>query len=169
MRMSTQEDNKKKAKFYDPDTKLKQKVGGDTLKKETVEKADTFIEKNDVDFEPMARDFLNDMRKSLDRAHRGELNQKQLVEEMTLPVMQLKGNAATFKYPLITALMNTLLNFLETLDSLNKDVLKISEVYYSTVRVVLAHKMKGDIDKRGELLIKELERTIQRYRKKYNH
>lgn len=160
-------DKKKNVKFYEPDKSLKIKVGPTPFKKETVEKADKELEKNEIDFEPMAKDALQEMRQSIDKARQGKGDPKELVDELTKPVMQLKANAATFKYPLITQLMNILLNFLETLDDVNKDVIAITEINHKAVRTVLAHKMKGDTDKRGDLLVRELGNVIQRYRKKH--
>ena len=161
--------SKKKAKFFDPDTRLKKKVGNTPFKKDKVEKANSFIEKNDVDFKPMAEDLLKQMREILDEAQKRPEDQKEIVELLTQPVMELKANAATFKYPLISQMMNILLNFLETLEELNKDALDVAEVNYKTVRVILAHDMKGNKDKRGDLFVKELDSAIQRYRKKHSH
>lgn len=168
MRSSNEKPKKSKAKFYDPDTKLKEKVGTATpFKKERVEKAQTFVDENEVDFEPIARDLLLKMREDLDRARAGKMSQAELVENLTQPVMELKANAATFKYPLISILMNILLNFLETLEKLNDDALDIAEVNYTTVKAVLAHKLKDESDPRAQLFIKELQGAISRYRKKH--
>lgn len=169
--MSSPEDksNKKKPKFFDPDIRLKKKVGNTPFKKEKVNKADTFIEKNEVDFKPMAKEQLKKMRAILDKARKKPDNQKQIVEDLTQPVMELKANAATFKYPLISQMMNILLNFLETLEELNDDALDVAEVNYKTVKVILSHDMKGTSDKRGDLFVKELDSAIQRYRKKHSH
>lgn len=170
--MTSSEDknkNTKKAKFFDPDTRLKKKVGNTPFKKEKVEKAQTFMEKNDVDFKPMAKDLLAQMRAILDEAKEQPENQKEIVERLTQPVMELKANAATFKYPLISQMMNILLNFLETLEELNQDAIDVAEVNYKTVHVILAHDMKGNKDKRGDLFVQELDSAIKRYRKKYSH
>lgn len=167
--MSTREKDpkKKKAKFFEPDTSLKKKVGPGLIKKETVNSADRFIENNKVDFIPMAQKLMKEMRGILDQAQEGKLTKAQLVEEITKPVMQLKGNAATFKYPIITMLMNTLLNFLETLEELDKDALTITEVNYKALRAVLSHNIRDNKDQNGYLFAKELENAIKRYRKKH--
>ena len=165
--MAQEEEHKrKKARFYDPDTRLKQKVGPTPFKKERIDQAQKHIESNDVDFEPMAQELLKTLRKDIDAAKKGELEQKELVERLTQPVMELKANAATFQYPIISKLMNILLNFLETLDSLDEETLEITEVTYRAVNAILAHKIRNINDKRGELMIQELENVILRYRKK---
>lgn len=168
MSPSNEKPKKSKAKFYDPDTKLKEKVGtGTPFKKERVDKAQKFVDQNEVDFQPMAENLLKQMREDLDRAQAGKLSQAELVENLTQPVMELKANAATFKYPLISILMNILLNFLETLEELNDDSLNIAEVNYTTVKAVLAHELKDESDPRAQLFIKELQGAISRYRKKH--
>lgn len=160
--------SKAKPKFIAPNKALQKKVGATPFKKESVTKADQFIDENNIDFSPLAKQFLNDMRAALDNAHAGQNDPHKLVEALTEPVMQLKANAATFKYPLITQLMNVLLNFLETLDALNNDSMKIAELSYGSVKVMLVKKMQNPYDKQGDMLVKEFAKAIARYRKRHD-
>ena len=52
------------AKFYKPPNTLKQKVGSGGLANEILERAQSLIEKNEIDFNPMAEHYLDMLRRN---------------------------------------------------------------------------------------------------------
>lgn len=142
---------------------LQAKVGSGPLDEKVVEECQKVMDTNDVDFAPLAREFLDKLKTAIDQAKTGEVSLEDSVQAMTQPVMELKANASTFKYTLIGNLANVMLSFLEAIKTMDKTVLEIVEAHHKTLTAIVANKMKGDGGANGKMLEQELKDACKRY------
>ena len=68
-----------------------------------------------------------------------------------------------FNYGLIGSMSNIMLNFLETIESVDKDVLEIVAANQKTLQLILSNNMKGDGGEFGKELTMELKDACRRY------
>lgn len=145
---------------------LQAKVGSGPLDNKVVEKCQQVIDNNDVDFAPLAKEFLDKLAEAIMRAQRDNENTREIIQEMSQPVMQLKANAALFKYDLIGKLANVMLSFLESVRAIDKTVIEIVDAHHKTLSVIILKKMKGDGGSHGIQLEQELKDACSRYLQK---
>lgn len=157
----------RKAKFFKPQNALKQKVGTGGLDETILNKAETFISDNTVEFEPIAKKFIHSLAQALKNAEKDTIAEKKRLQDIVTPVMELKANGGMFRYFLLSDIANVSLNFLESLDSLNKDAIRIAELHYKTMHLIIAKRLSGDGGKEGKALLKELSKASDRYFKRY--
>lgn len=127
-----------------------------------VSKSQQVIDANTVDFLPLAEDYLATLSVVLKDAKSGARGGADILQDMIRPVMGLKANAAMFQYPLIGSLATIMLNFLETLENIDPDVLEIMEVHQKALTVLIHSEIKGG-GQGGEVLVKELREACRRY------
>lgn len=143
---------------------LQAKVGTGPLDQATVERCQRVMDNNDVDFAPLAKEYLDELDRAIAKATSGGSESRdELVAAMTAPVMQLKANAATFRYDLIGSLANVMLSFLEAVSELDKDVITIVAAHHQTLNAIVANKMEGDGGVHGQQMEQELKGACQRY------
>lgn len=161
--------NKKpSAKFYKPSAILRQKIGGGPLTAEQIARAQSAIDHNDVDFTPLGLQFLEELQGALThlKGHMSDHKADSQKQSLTEPVMELKANAAMFNYELVGSLANIMLNFLESIEALDKDALDIVQGHHDSLKVILNGKMKGDGGGNGQVMLSELNEACARYYKK---
>jgi hypothetical protein len=153
-------------KITPADKSLQKKAGVGEIDPELILKAEQFIQDNDEDFTPMALELLAKLASTLARIKRHNIRTAEVLQELEAPVMQLKANGKMFKYDLVTSLASITLDFLESIDTLDDDVLALVTVQLSGLQVIIAQKMKGSGGLDGMRLREELEEACQRYYKK---
>ena len=153
----------KRAKIIRPNYLLKAKVGHLTPNKETITKCQNVIDKNDVDFTPYAKDMLQKLEKTIEKAKSGELTKDQSKAQMAEHVMQLKANAPMFGYELVGNLANIMLNFLEQIKWLDQHVIEIVTAHHKTLSLIFIKNMRGDCGEIGKRFEKELKDACARY------
>lgn len=144
------------------DRVLQAKVGTGTISEEIISRAQGVMDNNDVDFAPMAKGFLSELGESVEKARGGE-NMDECVKVMTESVMQLKGNAKTFRYDLIGNLANVMLDFLENVEQLDNDAIEIVGAHHKTLSAIVIKKMTGDGGAYGTQMEEELRSACERY------
>lgn len=161
---------KKKVQFLQPPNRLRIKVGTGGLPENTILRAQKILDDTDLDFGPMADEYIAMFDKAVDKLRKTETPDKDDILDVTLPVMQLKANGGMFRYQLITDVANILLNFLEELEpeGLNADAWEIINAHDQAIRSVVAHRVEGDGGKEGVQLKRELYDACRRYFEKYN-
>tara|TARA_B100002003_G_C13859248_1_gene420785 strand:- start:92 stop:598 length:507 start_codon:yes stop_codon:yes gene_type:complete len=142
---------------------LQAKIGAGPLDVKKVEAAQKIIKENNVDFSPMAKQYLEDLQEVINKASDGSSDLQAMVQEMTQPVMELKANAAVFGYDLVGNLASVMLSFLEAVKSLDKTVIEIVQAHHKTLSAIIANKMKGDGGPHGKQLEQELKDACLRY------
>ena len=154
---------KKQPKVIKANYALQAKVGSGPLDTQKVEACQKVMDNNDVDFAPMAMDILNKLKPAIDDAKNGADDVQQSVEKMTQPVMELKANAALFRYDLIGNLANVMLSFLEAVKTLDNTAIEIVNAHHQTLSAIVLKKMQGDGGKYGKQLEQELKDACMRY------
>lgn len=164
--MQSQED--RETKVIKASYLLQNKVGAGPLDEKKLAEARQIIEKNNIDFVPLGMQFLDELEVILNKARAEKMSPAELREQLTQPVMQLKGNAAMFKYDLIGLLANIMLSFLESLETVDDDALEIVTAHHSTLKAIITKKLTGDGGTHGQAFQNELVQACQRYFKKRN-
>lgn len=161
--MSIELQSPKKAKIIKADYSLLAKVGSGPLDEKLVQRCQKVMDSNTVDFTPLANEFLEKLKAAINDTKSGKLSKDKAIEAMSGPVMQLKGNAATFRYELIGNLANVMLSFLESITVLDDDVLAIVDAHHKTLSAIVLKKMSGTGGSSGKLLEDELKGACKRY------
>src|SRR5690242_20454244 len=120
--MADQDEQPKKlrrAQTIMPPNKLKEKVGSGGIDQTVVAKAQDMIETNTVDFNTTAIVLLALLSKTLEEAQTGARQGEDTINALLYPAMQLKAQGALFQYPLVTDIAAILIDFLETVETLD--------------------------------------------------
>lgn len=162
--MSTSESAKPKvikAKY-----ELQQKVGMGPLDEKKVTLSQAVIENNQVDFVPLGLSILKSLSDALAQANDPSISMKDMKVMLTKPVMELKANAAHFRYTLITDMANVMLNFLESIHAMDPDAINIVRAHHDTLNLIIIKKMEGSGGAVGKQLVDELKMACDRYYKR---
>lgn len=153
----------KKANIIKADYGLQNKIGTGPLDPETVKKCQSVIDNNNVDFSPIALEILEGLEKAIASAKSPGTPTRDGIQGMAQTVMQLKANAATFRYTLIGNLANVMLSFLESVKTLDADVIQICEAHHKTLKAIIVKRLQGDGGIYGKQLEEELKSACKRY------
>jgi hypothetical protein len=158
----------KKPKFITPPNRLKMKAGSGGLPQQTIAKAQNFMDNYKIDFRPEA-EKLNQNLEAASKAIMKAVNENAPCDkdQLIVPVMQLKANAGQFKYQLISDVADICLQFLESLETYDLEVLDIVRAHQKTIHIIIESDLKGDGGKNGFQLVEELHKACQRYYKKH--
>ncbi|MFK7839575.1 MAG: hypothetical protein AB8B83_04530 [Bdellovibrionales bacterium] len=152
-----------KPKVIKANKSLQAKVGTGPLDQEAVEKCQMVIDNNDVDFTPLAMEYLDKLKNAIITAKDPSTPTQKAVANMTAPVMELKANASTFKYTLIGTLANVMLSFLEGIEKMDQDAIAIVEAHHKTLTAIVLKKMTGNGGTFGQQMEEELKGACKRY------
>ena len=158
---------KKKGRVFQIVNTLKQKVGSGGFDPVAIKRAQDYIEEhanNPELFEEMAVPILKDMKAICDKI---SSNEAVTVDEMTMPILDLKSNGQMFGYKPITAICSDILDVAQSTKVLNKDFEDLFVSLYEAIRVMLKNKMTDQNNKMVMCFDMELGRACSRYRKKY--
>lgn len=158
--------DQKKAKVIKANYELQAKVGAGPLDERVVQECEKIIEENDVDFGPLAQEFLDKLKVAIGKARKKEVSTQEAVKLMAQPVMELKANAAIFRYNLIGNLATVMLSFLESLKEMDDNAIEIVDAHHKTLTLIAHQKMSGDGGEHGKVLEKELKDACLRYMKR---
>jgi two-component system, chemotaxis family, chemotaxis protein CheY len=142
---------------------LQAKVGLGLIPQDKIEKSQSVIEKNRFDFKPTALTFLHQLRFELDEAQKSSYSSRRSIEKLINPIMQIKANARIFKYSRLGDMASIMLNFLEGMNELDKDILDIIESNYKSLRHIVQEGLVGDAGSLGQTFENELEAVCKRY------
>ncbi|MCB1783712.1 MAG: response regulator [Alphaproteobacteria bacterium] len=139
------------------------KVGGEEIDPEVIVRCQKILDNNKVNFAPLAQKYIDEIDseiqviKSLDEVPLHHL------QNISSPVMQIKANARIFKYDRLGDLAAVMLNFLEHLNEVDDDVIKIIEAHDKSLRLIVEKEISGDGGDVGKHFQKELEDVCNRY------
>lgn len=142
---------------------LQAKVGTGEVDEKKVALSQKVIEKDGTDFAPMANEFLDQLDLALSQVQSNPSELKTSLQPVIAAIMQIKGNAGMFNYTLVGSLAGIVLNFLETLNTWDKDAHTIIEAHAKTLRIIVSGGMKGDGGDYGTQLVTELRDACNRY------
>src|SRR3989338_1582541 len=142
---------------------LQAKVGMGQIPDDVLAKSQSLIEKNIINFTPIAKQFLQQFRSGLDIAHTEKYTNRKTIERLIDPVMQIKANARIFKYELLGDLASIMLNFLESMNELDEDAMAIVEAHHTTLSRIVSDELHGDGGANGKSFEEELQAACKRY------
>lgn len=90
--------------------------------------------------------MLNLLDKAITNTRNGLLTGPKALESIIYPAMQLKAQGGMFHYPLVTDIADIMVNFMETLDTLDADAIDIAEAHQKTLQLIIAKDIR---DKQG--------------------
>lgn len=156
--------------YIPPSPALKQKAGSGGIPDHLIERGQSQINDNKVDFVPIADKYIKDIRALLQkiRDEKSSNKKKKLIQQIILSIMQLKAHGGMFNYPVITNISNYILRFVEGNENINEDLFKIIEAHNNTIELVTSQQVKKENDVRAIALTQELQGVIERYQKKYS-
>lgn len=154
----------KKARKIKANKELQLKVGTGQIDERVVDAAQKVIEDNTVDFAPVAKPELDALQKAMDAARKDMSDGQAVLDSLKTPIMNLKANAATFKYKFISDLTGTVLMFLENVNKPDKKILQIVDVLHKTILLSLAYNMQGDGGDNGKVLLAAFSKLCQKYK-----
>lgn len=161
---------KRDATFIMPPNIIKGKVGTGGLNEKVLKRAQKLLETHTADFAPLADIYLSRMMEGIEAAEKVDKNEdnlEDLISAILLPCVQLKANGAMFHYQLITRIADRFVQFMEVVERLDTETLEIARAYHSTIKIVVAGKIKGDGGKQGDALVEELNNACMRYFEKH--
>ena len=158
--------NNSKVRFIKPPNKLKAKVGSGGISPALIEKAQEVISNNNVDFIPMAQEFLDKIAKT--KAAFQKNNDAKEKEALAALIMQLKASGGMFQYQLVSEVADSCLHFFENCENFNKDAFIVLQAHENTIKIIIKNKLKGDGGKEGYALVTELHKASQRFFAKHH-
>jgi len=157
--------SKKEVKKIRASNALAQKIGAGDVDSKKIAAAQDVMEATEIDFGEIANPFLEKLQAAVvaAQAREGDADGKALIESITNPTMNLKANAATFNYPLVSEAAGTVLNFLDMLQTIDDDIVVIADNLHKAITVIVSQKMSGADNPIGKTLVKEFKDVCQRY------
>ena len=134
---------------------LQKKIGTGVIDEKKIERAQDVIRNNKVDFAPVAKPHLDELSRAIKStmALKSPADEKQILESYMTPIMNIKANAATFNFELISGLAGIVLTFLEDVKKYDRKVLQIVDLLYKTVLLILARRISGEGGVEGRALL----------------
>lgn len=144
-------------------TKLQLKTGKGTIDPAVIHNAEKIMEEIDIDFAPMAQDYLYVVVITLRDLDNNKINKRDAHRKITKAIMELKANSKIFGYGLLGDLSGVLLNLIDNSDDLDPDLIKIINAHYKTGTVIINDRMTGDGGQIGKVIFKEFQAACARY------
>lgn len=161
------QNNKRNVRFIRPPNLIKQKVGSGGLEADKLNAAEALIGESGHLFIPFAKDMLTLLKQLIDVFETRKDEGNDYIEDIIHPIMDIKANGAMLGYPMTSHIADVTLHFLETIDALNVDSIKIIDVTHKALSVVVQQDMKGFDNKISNELRKELNQACDRYIEKH--
>ncbi len=160
---------RRRAEFITPPNLIKQKVGSGGLSEEILDRAQELLEKNTIDFLPLAEIYLKRLKDGVVlSANLGPADDiEYVISTMLYPAIQLKGNGTMFHYPLVTTMADKLIQFLEVIERPDSKIVEIVTAFHTTIEMVVKGRIQGEGGAHGYSLVKALDGACQRYFEKY--
>ena len=142
---------------------LQIKVGKGNISPNQIQRAQSIIENNKVEFAPLAKPHLKALKEAVAEAVRDVKDSADILEDIMAPIMNLKANAATFNYPLITEISAVILTFIETVKRVDHEIVEILENFYKTMSVIISQEIYTSQNPVGSRLLDEFRQVCRRY------
>lgn len=160
-------DRLKKAKFHNPPNKLREKVGYGGLEPTRLERAETFIEENQLDFTPYADTLIKRLDGVIRDIKSDDMSHEEGRGALIRSIMEIKANGGMFQFMLLSEIADVILNFLENIDEINEDAMNIIDAHQNALKIIVANKLTGSGGREGKAISMELYAACNRYYEKY--
>ena len=147
---------------------LRNKIGPVAkIDEQRIMKAQRKIDKPQIDFTPYALEYIANVEDLILEIRMMDYNREGEYNRLTVPISQLKGQAAMFGNPFVTDVSATVLRFLEHFKRLDNDVISILEAYCRCVRASYEHYITQSSSPEAQKLSYEMDNALQRYVAKF--
>lgn len=160
-------EKKKKATYYNPPNKLREKVGIGGIDPLLLERAEEYLANNKMEILPYAEQMLNNINTIIADCRAGVISRKQAKERIIPPIMELKANGRMFRYTLVSEIAGVILDFLESVEDINDDGMDVLVVHQQSLNAIITNKLSGEGGREGRALAQELYDACRRYYKKH--
>lgn len=134
-----------KAEIVEVPNTLRTKVSGSgPISTEMLERAESVIDEHGADYISRAQAQLEGLVKTVRSAQAEPQNRAQLFEQIFQQSHDIRGMGSTFGYDLITAVGNSLCNFIEELTDQNDAAMEVVTAHVDALRAVIGNDVKGD-------------------------
>ncbi len=149
-------------KLHMPTNNLKPKVpseGGPELE-DIVAKAEQALSEMEDDYEVLVNEETGKITEFLKTAKDDSSKRAECIKEIHTIGHNIKGQAATFSYPLLSLAAKSLCHFIQENSGIAGERLDLIEAHVNTMRIIIAQKIKGDGGKKDQGLITALEEAV---------
>ncbi len=163
---------KKKVKEVILPNRLREKVGGvpgkiGAIDPEIIAKAEKKVQEISQTYADHAGTELQELQKAFSDCQQAQgADQTLHIRKINHMVHDIRGQGASFGYPLLTEFAKSLYDFTENLQSASPQHLHIIKAHIDTIQVVIAQKINGDGGDVGQQLKQTLKIAIERYSNK---
>ncbi len=155
----------RKARKITPPNALKEKVGAGGLPPEIIAQAERLIKYNETDYRPIAEELLQKLDGGMEHVRQGSLQGKEAVKALQATAMAFKAQGAMFNYALVSEIADTLVDFLETLEGVDHNALKVVTAHHMAITGVMRANLCGQEEEFGKKLKAELQEICDKYYK----
>lgn len=161
--MSTGMQKKKDHIVLNPPNKLKQKLGSGGISKEDLEKAIKAVEKYSTQFFNKASTAMIELQDACDKIPKEDLAEidSTLWKTIYKIAHELKGEGATFGYPIVSDIAQTLVIYLEAFQKRPLNVV-ILKAHIDALLVILKHGIKTHDNATAKELCATLDSIVQK-------
>ena len=103
----------------------------------------------------------NRLWESLKSANPGDT---ELIRKVAMAAREIKGEAGTFNFPLLTRFGDGLFNFTDSMTELSPKRIAVIQAHVDAMTAVLAHNMRGDGGPVGSQLVRGLDMAIEKFK-----
>ena len=147
---------------------LRSKIGPNAgIQKHQIEEAQNFIDHSGLDYTDQALEYMNKLENVVKGMRAMPYNREGDYNQISMPIMQIKGQAGMFGNTLASEISYVLLVFLERFQRLDDNVLDIVEEYIKAVRLSYNANLYDTKSQGGKDIVIELDRALKRYKKKF--
>lgn len=155
--------NNTTARFVQPPHQISERVsGGGDISDKMLSRADAAVKRLSDQFTDLALDEIGKLDALLKEASANPENRPEIVRSIFMVVHDLRGQGATFDYPLLTRIGSSLCTFTENLDGSSGKELQVIGVHVDALKAVMTHKISGDGGPVGREIAKGLEIAVQK-------
>lgn len=149
-------------KIVIPKNELKEKVGNGGFDDKNVKAAQTAIEENDIDFAPIAYQYLAQLQQAI-AAARASQNYRATRLDLLDVAIQLRAQGAMFHYSSLTAVTGVMVDLLESVETVDEKILEIAVAYERSAQLLLKSGIKPADHPTCRAIVAELKSTCGKY------
>jgi hypothetical protein len=147
---------------------LRAKIGPSAkITDQQLEEAQKFINESGLDYSQTALAYIKQLEGVVNEMRQSSYNRESDYNHVSMPIMQIKGQAGMFGNHLASAISYRVLVFLEKFQRLDDAVLDIVDVYSKVIKLSYNLKMYNADTPGGKEIVSELDKAIDRYRIKF--
>ncbi|MDA0241695.1 MAG: Hpt domain-containing protein [Proteobacteria bacterium] len=155
-----------RAQLIEPEEHLGEKVtegGPGAVNSETLQRAEQVIADMADSYAITARNSLETLALAYAAlSAKGSDNAAELIAVFEI-AHEIKGQAGTFKFDLMTVVANQLCQFIDGLGgSSNRKAIEVVGLHVDALQMILAQNLKGDGGKAGQALIRGLRQVVEK-------